>query len=273
MKSITGSETESTVRKTAMLVGGFAALAMALGVTPAATADPPPDDQNTMIVGGDQATESYEWMASLQQNGNHRCGASLVDERWALTAAHCVEGVAADELRLRVGSSDHTSGGTVVGVDSVEQHPDYATDSPQGDIALLGLGRAVDRQPVEIADRPGATGTSTRIIGWGLTCRTRGCGQPPEQLQQLETNLVSDLQCTLGFIDGSTELCTGSEKMLSNACFGDSGGPQLRGEPGDWKLIGVTSRLGSPLPVCGTAPSIYTDATSYREWILSHTNS
>ncbi|SDR17890.1 MULTISPECIES: S1 family peptidase [Actinopolyspora] len=271
MQSITGSETESTVRKTATLLGGFAAAAMALAVVPAAGATPAPDEPNTMIVGGDQADESYEWMASLQQNGKHFCGASLIDEQWALTAAHCVQDVSADELQVRIGSSDHTTGGTVTGVDSAVPHPDYATESPQGDIALVKLDQSVEQQPVELAEQPGQAGTPTSIIGWGLTCRTRGCGQPPEQLQQLDTKLVSDLQCSLGTIDGATELCTSSDKPFSNACFGDSGGPQLRGEPGDRKLIGVTSRLGSPIPACGTAPSVYTDATAYGDWIRSHT--
>lgn len=262
------------MRKRAMLLGGFAAMAMTLGAVPAvANAADSDDDPSTLIVGGHEATENYEWMASLQQNGNHRCGASLIDDQWALTAAHCVTDVDPATLGLRIGSADHTSGGTEAGVSDVVVHPDYATESPQGDIALLQLDRTVSAEPVDIAEQAGPVGTSTRIIGWGLTCRTRGCGQPPEQLQELETSLVADAQCTLGFIDGATELCTGSDKALSNACFGDSGGPQLQGEPGDWKLIGVTSRLGSPVPVCGTAPSVYTDATAYSEWINGHVGS
>lgn len=257
------------MKKRTLLLGSFAAVAMTMGAMPAVgnAAPAPTDNPNTLIVGGHEATENYEWMASLQRQGKHTCGASLIDDQWVLTAAHCVQNVQPADLGLRIGSNDQTSGGTEAGVSEIVVHPDYATKSPQGDIALLKLDRSVSATPVDVAESAGPAGTQTRIIGWGLTCRTRGCGQPPEKLQALDTKLVMDAQCTLGFIDGGTELCTGSEKPLSNACFGDSGGPQIKGTPGNWKLIGVTSRLGAPLPICGTAPSIYTDATAYQDWI------
>ncbi len=253
----------------ALLLGGFAALAMTVGATPAVAgaASAPPDDPSTLIVGGHEATESYEWMGSLQRSGQHSCGASLIDQQWVLTAAHCVQGANPGDLGLRIGSPNHTTGGTEAGVAEIVVHPDYAAQSPNGDIALLKLDRTVAADPVDIAESAGAPETPTRIIGWGVTCRTRGCGQPPEQLQELDTKLVADGRCALSGIDSGTELCTGTSEPLSNACFGDSGGPQLRGEPGNWKLIGVTSRLGSPIPVCGTAPSVYTDATAYTDWI------
>ena len=136
---------------------------------------------------------------------------------------------------------------------------------------VLELDRAVSEQPVEIADASGPEGTPSRIIGWGVTCPVRGCGEPPAQLQELDTEVVADSQCSLSLIDGATEICTGSSEPNANACFGDSGGPQLEGQPGDWKLTGVTSRLGSLVPVCGTAPSVYTDATAYKDWIAETT--
>ncbi|WP_277954875.1 S1 family peptidase [Saccharopolyspora soli] len=253
-----------------MLLGGIAALALSMAALPAtATAATASDNPGTLIVGGRAATEQYDWMASLQRAGQHSCGASLVDQQWVLTAAHCVQDAAPADLGLRIGSPDHTSGGTVAGVSEIVVHPDYATKNPNGDLALLKLDHAVPQTPVEIADGSGDVGTPSRIIGWGLSCPIRGCGQPPTQLQELETQVVADGQCSLSTIDGPTEICTGSQELLANACFGDSGGPQLEGEPGDWKLTGVTSRLGSLVPVCGTAPSVYTDATAYRDWIYA----
>ncbi|MEV6231638.1 serine protease [Saccharopolyspora shandongensis] len=250
-----------------MLLAGLAAVALSCGLLPATASAA--DDPGALIVGGHDATEQYDWMASLQRAGNHSCGASLIDQQWVLTAAHCVQDVTPADLGLRIGSPDHTTGGTEAGVAEIVVHPDYATKNPNGDIALLKLDRAVSQTPVEIADASGPEGTASRIIGWGVTCPVRGCGQPPAQLQQLDTEVVSDGQCSLSGIDGATEICTGSNELLANACFGDSGGPQLEGQPGDWKLTGVTSRLGSLIPVCGTAPSIYTDATAYKDWIAA----
>jgi secreted trypsin-like serine protease len=248
-----------------MLLGSIAAAALSTAILPA-TANAI-DDPATLIIGGHDATEQYDWMASLQRAGNHSCGASLIDKQWVVTAAHCVRDAAPADLGLRIGSPDRTTGGTESGVSEIVVHPDYATKNPIGDIALLKLDRAVPQTPIEIADASGEQGSPSRIIGWGLTCPVRGCGQPPEQLQQLDTRVAADGQCSLGAVDAATEICTGSGNLLANACFGDSGGPQLEGQPGDWKLTGVTSRLGSVVPVCGTAPSIYTDATTYKDWI------
>ncbi|PKW14375.1 S1 family peptidase [Saccharopolyspora spinosa] len=248
-----------------MLLGAVAAAALSIGMLPA-TANAI-NNPGALIVGGHDATEQYDWMASLQRAGKHSCGASLIHQQWVLTAAHCVQDAAPAGLGLRIGSPDHTTGGTEAGVSEIVVHPDYATKNPNGDIALLKLDRAVPETPVEIADASGEAGTPSRIIGWGVTCQVRGCGEPPAQLQELETKVVPDGQCALSATDGATEICTGSNELLANACFGDSGGPQLEGQPGDWKLTGVTSRIGSLIPVCGTAPSIYTDATAYRDWI------
>lgn len=42
------------------------------------------------IVGGQQTTiERFPWQLSLRIHGSHRCGASVISENRALTAAHC----------------------------------------------------------------------------------------------------------------------------------------------------------------------------------------
>lgn len=256
-----------------LVMSGLAALTLALGFVPAASATSSAlGEPGTLIVGGGNATEHYDWMASLQRHGQHSCGASLIASQWVLTAAHCVQDAQPGDLGLRIGSPDRTKGGTQTGVSQIVVHPNYATKNPNGDLAVLKLSEPVSNTPVSIADSSGKAGASSRIIGWGLTCPMRGCGQPPEQLQQLDTQVMSDQLCSLSSIDGKTEICTGSKQLVgSNACFGDSGGPQMIGTPGHWQLTGITSRLGSPVPVCGTAPSVYTDATAYVDWIKKTT--
>jgi secreted trypsin-like serine protease len=267
--SSTGEEPQ--LKRTSALLAALAATLLGLGLTPAiagASGELINNSPGTLVTGGHSATEQYPWMASLQRQGQHSCGGSLIADQWVLTAAHCVQEASPADLGLRIGSPDHTRGGTERGVSQIVVHPEYATNGPNSDIALLRLDRATSQTPIRVADRSGATGTPSRIIGWGLTCPLRGCGQPPSQLQEVGTQVVDDAGCALGGVDGPTEICTGSQELLlDNACFGDSGGPQLEGSPGDWRLTGVTSRLGSVLPVCGTAPSIYTDATAYRDWI------
>ncbi len=44
-------------------------------------------------MGGEEAPRhSWPWQVSLQFNGGHICGASLINQNWVVSAAHCVDG-------------------------------------------------------------------------------------------------------------------------------------------------------------------------------------
>lgn len=46
------------------------------------------------IVGGEEVENisEYPYQLSLRYFGRHRCGGSILNENWALTAAHCLDG-------------------------------------------------------------------------------------------------------------------------------------------------------------------------------------
>jgi secreted trypsin-like serine protease len=133
------------------------------------------------------------------------------------------------------------------------------------DLALIRLDRQVTQRPVRIAEQAGPPGTPTRLLGFGTTVDTEFAF--PGRLQELNTRRGAVSECAPGYAH-RTRLCTLSAVPRAMACFGDSGGPQVkRGRDGRWELIGVTSGPGAPNVPCSQGPSLCTSAPAYAGWI------
>jgi len=239
------------IMRLAMAAGLFTS-ALAMPAAPAFASSGPSgtDDIGTMIVGGVTASENYSFMVYVSG-----CTGSLIKANWVVTAKHCPS-----PSTVRVGSINRTSGGVVVSVVQVVNNPSI-------DVKLFRLGSNVTFAPAPIPTTSGAVGTATRIIGWGQTCPTPGCGSAPTVARQLDTSIRADSACS--GINAAGEICTNNTGGVAGACYGDSGGPQVKKISGStrWWLIGATSRAGNNSSTCATGPSIYGDLTSIRSWI------
>ena len=95
--------------------------------------------------GGPVTPYEHNWVLFFEAGG-YVCGASLIDEQWAMTAAHCTENIDASRMQVRVhrhkkyGAGDHECAETLK-IDKKFQHTDYDETTLENDIALLRLSQ------------------------------------------------------------------------------------------------------------------------------------
>ena len=155
------------------------------------------------IVGGDDVTTAPSWMGTLQYratNGSYSqfCGATLIDDDWVLTAAHCVEWVELDRMSLLLGQANLSGSTEGIKIDQLILYPGWlpsrelsssngsrAISQFAGDLALLHLKQAQSATPVTLATPSQLSSLGyyqdIRAIGWGAT--DRNGNYYPNQLQ------------------------------------------------------------------------------------------
>lgn len=94
------------------------------------------------IVGGAATSiDRFPWQLSLRINGVHKCGATIISEKRALSGAHCyrpnVEEL--DTFTVLAGSTLRLGdgGSFIIGVDNFIQHPNYNNATMENGILLF----------------------------------------------------------------------------------------------------------------------------------------
>ncbi|NXE59156.1 TM11E protease, partial [Calcarius ornatus] len=234
------------------------------------------------ITDGQRAREGeWPWQASIQLDGTHRCGASIISNTWLVTAAHCFRGVrdprrwtASFGILLRPPKQKKLVRKIIVH----ERYGDVLLDH-EYDVAVVELASPIEfTSDVHSVCLPEAShifpdNASCFVTGWGALENDGEC-YSVNQLRQAEVRIISTAVCNRRQVYGGAitagMLCAGYLDGQVDACQGDSGGPLVHANSrGIWYLVGIVSwgdECGKP-----NKPGVYTRVTYYRNWIHSKT--
>ncbi|XP_036027107.1 transmembrane protease serine 9 [Onychomys torridus] len=237
----------------------------------------PAMDKPTRIVGGLSAVSGeVPWQASLKEGSRHFCGATVVGDRWLLSAAHCFNHTKAEQVHAHLGTASLLGvGGSPIklGVRRMVLHPRYNPGILDFDVALLELARPLVFnkfiQPIclPLAIHKFPVGRKCMISGWGNT--QEGNATKPDILQKASVGIIEQKMCGALYNFSLTDrmLCAGFLEGKVDSCQGDSGGPLACEEtPGVFYLAGIVSwGIG-----CAQAkkPGVYARITRLKDWIL-----
>ncbi|XP_022317099.2 trypsin-1-like [Crassostrea virginica] len=234
------------------------------------------------IVGGQEATpDAWPWQISLEYNGRHICGGTLVrndnNNLVVVTAAHCVDGSLgiASNLRIKVGEHRLSQNlGQRMTVAEVRKHKSYNSATINNDIAILTFNTQPTQSdsvmPACMPTMDHGVNELAYVTGWGTTTES---GSTSDVLMEVSKPILSDTACSsyLGSsFRSATMMCAGFREGGADACQGDSGGPLVAQRNGRWELAGVVSwGYGCARP---ELPGVYADVFSFNSWVRQNWN-
>jgi secreted trypsin-like serine protease len=235
------------------------------------------DTKSTTVESENDAPDgAYPWMASLQKEGNHFCGATLIAPEWVLTAATCItepEIGGMENLSVLIGHHNLDTPIRIVHeVASIHTHPEWRGDAKQGnDIALLRLATPASSPAVVLAPSPLSSPAEVVTIGWGDKGPHHNNGGlrvgSHLTLQHAFLPVASREACvdTYGASLPVAVICAGHAEGGKDSCQGDAGGPIVTKIGEEWQQVGLIS-WGQG---CGQPGyyGVHTDVAHFGSWI------
>lgn len=236
-----------------------------------------------VILGGFEPMTIFHYLLGKPQRAMFFCGATVLNDRWIVTAAHCLTGEHKYPKNIVVGvaitNRDEISDNHGF-IEKVIIHPNYNRDVEDStrnmfDIALLKTKEPISSFAQNAAVPPclpnkGDDGSFqiATVSGFGQIASD---GPASHSLLATQVRIRSNEYCKAVYkdlFDPETMLCAGALLGGKDTCQGDSGGPLVGRKDGSYVLLGVTS-FGYG---CGKAfiPGVYTRVSSYTDWLIEN---
>lgn len=135
------------------------------------------------IIGGIEVSDRkmFAYQISLRYDDAHICGGSIINEKYILTASHCVfysDGSLMDVKRLKIVSgnlniNEADENTKISNVKSIFSHSDYNKRTTENDIAIIELKDKLITndyvKPVRLNEEINVSSESCIVSGWGFT--------------------------------------------------------------------------------------------------------
>ncbi|XP_063913961.1 collagenase-like isoform X2 [Zophobas morio] len=186
-------------------------------------------NNNGRIIGGEESKiEDFPYMAGfyyLKDQTRHFCGGSLLNDKWILTAAHCIQStkVLKSLGRNKLKSTNFLRMTSCVYV----PHPDYNPRDLANDIGLILLEVPVhfydQIQPIKLSTRTLLTPENVTALGWGAS-------PPVMKLSHVSLTTITNSMCRSIYncsdISDNMVCAVGIEN--EGICRADAGGPLVQ---------------------------------------------
>ncbi|XP_059844641.1 granzyme K-like [Hypanus sabinus] len=222
---------------------------------------------------------SRPYMVSIESNNKHVCGGSLIQAKWVLTAASCLQLIKKKKSSVILRMHSHKKKGRTeqkILIKNLFPHPKFK-NTLDNDIMLLELQQAANIKSKEFLHLPTSvkdpkSGAKCNIIGWQQTSSKDK--SHPDSLKKAEATVIDRKDCNgKKYYNGNpvitdNMICARDKNSKKDSCLVDAGNPLMckKRTMSKEEIVGISTARKD----CRSAnrPGIYVRLTEkYLSWI------